>query len=320
MTNNIGDKVKDIMKRAIQEARGYDDSELKPEHILMSLIVDEDNKVVHILRELNVDTIKLFDTLSLFLTANNFKANKIYSNNEEIELRPSVGTNYIVNQMDAECTQAGLSIIDETHLMLGILKSKTQAQQLLLKFKINYSRFKNENMADKTPDGFDEGPIRPRKSKKLTKDSSKTPALDNFCRNITEAATKGELDPVVGRKKEIRRVTQILSRRKKNNPVLIGEPGVGKTAIVEGLATLIYEGEAPRPLADKKIFSLDLASAVAGTKYRGQFEERMKQILEELKANPDIILFIDELHTLVGAGNASGSLDASNIFKPAQQP
>jgi ATP-dependent Clp protease ATP-binding subunit ClpC len=317
MTNNIGDKVKDIMKRAIQEARGYDDSELKPEHILMSLIVDEDNKVVHILRELNVDTIKLFDTLSLFLTANNFKANKIYSNNEEIELRPSVGTNYIVNQMDAECTQAGLSIIDETHLMLGILKSKTQAQQLLLKFKINYSRFKNENMADKTPDGFDEGPIRPRKSKKLTKDSSKTPALDNFCRNITEAATKGELDPVVGRKKEIRRVTQILSRRKKNNPVLIGEPGVGKTAIVEGLATLIYEGEAPRPLADKKIFSLDLASAVAGTKYRGQFEERMKQILEELKANPDIILFIDELHTLVGAGNASGSLDASNIFKPA---
>jgi len=317
MTNEIGPKVKDIMQKAIKEARDYDDSELKPEHILISILLDDDNKAVHILRELNLDVNKLYDTISLFLTADNFKNNKMYSNNEDIELKPSIGTNFIVQQMDVECTNSGESVIDETHLMLAILKGKTQAQQLLVKFNINYSKFKNENMQDNPNEGFDEGPIRPRKSKKIAQNASKTPALDSFCRNISKEASEDALDPVVGRKKEIRRVTQILSRRKKNNPVLIGDPGVGKTAIVEGLATLIHKGEAPRPLMGKEIFSLDLASAVAGTKYRGQFEERMKQILEELKANPQIILFIDELHTLVGAGNASGSLDASNIFKPA---
>jgi ATP-dependent Clp protease ATP-binding subunit ClpC len=147
--------------------------------------------------------------------------------------------------------------------------------------------------------------------------NSKTPALDNFTRDLTEMAIKGELDPIVGRDEEIERVSQILARRKKNNPVLIGEPGVGKSAIAEGLALRIIQRKVSKNLLNKKILTLDMGSVVAGTKYRGQFEERIKTILDELKKNKDIIIFIDELHTIVGAGGASGSLDASNMFKPA---
>jgi len=153
-------------------------------------------------------------------------------------------------------------------------------------------------------------------SKKKNTDSS-TPVLDNFSRDLIKLAEMGKLDPVIGREKEILRIAQILSRRKKNNPVIIGEPGCGKTAIVEGLAIKIYNGECPRNLVDKRIVALDLTSVVAGTKYRGQFEERMKVIMEELQQNPNIIVFIDEIHTLVGSGNAAGSMDGSNIFKPA---
>ena len=155
------------------------------------------------------------------------------------------------------------------------------------------------------------------KNKNKGEDSSNTPVLDNFGRNLIKLAEEGKLDPVIGREREISRIAQILSRRKKNNPIIIGEPGCGKTAIVEGLAIKIFNGDCPRNLMDKKIFSLDMTSIVAGTKYRGQFEERMKVIIEELQTNPNIIIFIDEIHTIVGAGNSSGSLDASNIFKPA---
>jgi ATP-dependent Clp protease ATP-binding subunit ClpC len=148
-------------------------------------------------------------------------------------------------------------------------------------------------------------------------DSTSTPVLDNFSRDLIKLAEEGKLDPVIGREREINRIAQILSRRKKNNPIIIGEPGCGKTAIAEGLAIKIFNGECPRNLMDKKIVSLDMTSIVAGTKYRGQFEERMKVIIEELQNAPNIIVFIDEIHTIVGAGNSSGSLDASNIFKPA---
>jgi len=152
---------------------------------------------------------------------------------------------------------------------------------------------------------------------KAVKTDSSTPVLDNFSRDLIKLAEEGKLDPVIGREREITRIAQILSRRKKNNPIIIGEPGCGKTAIVEGLAIMIYNGECPRNLMDKRIVSLDMTSIVAGTKYRGQFEERMKVIIEELQANPNIIVFIDEIHTLVGSGNSSGSMDGSNIFKPA---
>ena len=146
---------------------------------------------------------------------------------------------------------------------------------------------------------------------------SSTPVLDNFSKDLIKQAAEGKLDPVVGREQEIQRIAQILSRRKKNNPIIIGEPGCGKTAIVEGLAMKIFNGECPRNLLNKRIVLLDMTSIVAGTKYRGQFEERLKVIIEELSKNPDIVVFIDEIHTIVGAGNSSGSMDASNIFKPA---
>jgi len=154
-------------------------------------------------------------------------------------------------------------------------------------------------------------------SKKQKQSDSSTPVLDNFSRDLNKLAEDGKLDPVIGRDKEIIRIAQILSRRKKNNPIIIGEPGCGKTALVEGLAMKIVSGECPKNLLDKRIVNLDLTSVVAGTKYRGQFEERMKVIIEELQANPNIIVFIDEIHTLVGSGNSSGSMDGSNIFKPA---
>ena len=157
----------------------------------------------------------------------------------------------------------------------------------------------------------------PRQRSKDKTPNSSTPILDNFSRDLTMLASLNELDPVIGRKNEIRRIAQTLSRRKKNNPILIGEPGCGKTAIVEGLAMIIYEGKCPRNLLDKRIVSLELTSLVAGTKYRGQFEERMKAVLDELRDNDDIIIFIDEIHTVVGTGNSSGNLDAANIFKPA---
>ena len=155
------------------------------------------------------------------------------------------------------------------------------------------------------------------KGKKKPDSSGGTPVLDNFSRDLIKMAEEGKLDPVIGREKEILRIAQVLSRRKKNNPIIIGEPGAGKTAIVEGLAMMIFNGECPKNLSDKRIVSLDMNSVVAGTKYRGQFEERMKIIIEELQSNPNIVVFIDEIHTMVGAGNSSGSLDASNIFKPA---
>jgi ATP-dependent Clp protease ATP-binding subunit ClpC len=222
--------------------------------------------------------------------------------------------------------------VETEHLMLSILKNKENiATQILNQFDVDYDLFRQELGIVKSnepkaefPEENDEEFEEEKKSgslKSVPKSAgtakSKTPVLDNFGRDITRMAEMGTLDPIVGREKEIERVSQILSRRKKNNPILIGEPGVGKTAIVEGLALRIVQRKVSRVLFDKRVISLDLAALVAGTKYRGQFEERMKAIMNELEKNRDVILFIDELHTIVGAGGASGSLDASNIFKPA---
>jgi ATP-dependent Clp protease ATP-binding subunit ClpC len=217
------------------------------------------------------------------------------------------------------------------HLMLSILKNKENvATQILNSHQVTYERFVEElshilgdwtTKSDFSESGDDYDADEPQKPKSpaggTANAKSKTPVLDNFGRDVTRLAEMGSLDPIVGREKEIERVSQILSRRKKNNPILIGEPGVGKTAIVEGLALRIVQRKVSRVLFDKRVISLDLAALVAGTKYRGQFEERMKAIMNELEKNRDVILFIDEIHTIVGAGGASGSLDASNIFKPA---
>jgi ATP-dependent Clp protease ATP-binding subunit ClpC len=224
-------------------------------------------------------------------------------------------------------------LVETEHLMLSILKNKENiATQILNQYDVDYENFKNElgmvrsneprsEYTEDNDDDFEDerkqGYSSQQKNKPAGNAKSKTPVLDNFGRDITKLAETGALDPIVGREKEIERVSQILSRRKKNNPILIGEPGVGKTAIVEGLALRIVQRKVSRVLYDKRVISLDLAALVAGTKYRGQFEERMKAIMNELEKNRDVILFIDEIHTIVGAGGASGSLDASNIFKPA---
>jgi ATP-dependent Clp protease ATP-binding subunit ClpC len=236
-------------------------------------------------------------------------------------------TKRVFNLVDTEAEELDDDHIDSGHIMSAILRYNTPTTKILKTMNVNYHSFKEKYqelrmmedgiIESKYGDDIEDDGDESEKPKKKGFNKSKTPVLDNYCRDITKAAEDGELDPVVGRGIEIKRVSQILSRRKKNNPVLIGEPGVGKTAIVEGLTQLIKDGSAPRVLLDKRIYSLDLAQVVAGTKYRGQFEERMKALLDELKSNPNVILFIDELHTIVGAGNASGSLDASNIFKPA---
>jgi ATP-dependent Clp protease ATP-binding subunit ClpC len=268
-----------------------------------------------------MDPLELYDKISDYL--------------RKVDLTPRVATSRtklpfsdeskaMFKLLDKEKDSLKEEIIDTHHIMLAILTTRNPTSLMLKDLNIDYMKFKkatkerrddirNGELNEEFDDDISEDP---RKMKKKN-DSSKTPILDNFSRDVSKAVELGQVDLVVGRNVEIKRLATILSRRKKNNPILIGEPGVGKTAILEGLAQLIKDGNAPRPLTNKRICSLDLAAMVAGTKYRGQFEERMKAIMNELEKNRDVILFIDELHTIVGAGNASGSLDASNIFKPA---
>jgi ATP-dependent Clp protease ATP-binding subunit ClpC len=326
MNREIYPKVKMIINQAMKEAKSFDDTKVRPEHILISILNDNDNECVNVLKKHKIDTVDLTEKLSDFLRKSDLTPRVSQSGRTKPPF--SNETKLVFKSVDEECEKLNDKIIDTIHIMLAMLINKMPTTKLLLDSGITYNSFKkiimqNRNNMDKNAfdddhlnDDFNEEQDRFKKSPKKKSDS-RTPVLDNFCRDVTKAVEMGQIDPVVGRTNEIKRISQILSRRKKNNPVLIGEPGVGKTSIVEGLAQLIKDGNAPRVLTNKKVYSLDLASIVAGTKYRGQFEERMKAVLEECKNNTDIILFIDELHTIIGAGNSSGSLDASNIFKPA---
>jgi ATP-dependent Clp protease ATP-binding subunit ClpC len=346
MKKEIIPKVKKIINKAQEEAKNYDDKFVRPEHLLLAMITDANNRASDIFSGLNVDVNELYDKVGEHLRHTQLQM--VQTTKKRIRLPFSDETQDVLKKIEEESDKLNDHAIDTAHIVLSILKFiKWDFVKLLKAHGITYNNFKDKimdlntndesiskemeyleklkkraedyrNAIEDEDDEFTMG--KGNKSSKFDKKKSsntKTPVLDNFCRDISRDAEDGILDPVVGRKVEIKRVSQILSRRKKNNPVLIGEPGVGKTAIVEGLAMLIKDGKAPRVILDKKIYSLDLSSIVAGTKYRGQFEERMKAILDELKANPDVVLFIDELHTIVGAGNASGSMDAANIFKPA---
>jgi ATP-dependent Clp protease ATP-binding subunit ClpC len=322
MNREILPKVKIIINQAMKEAKSFDDIKIKPEHIVLSILSDNDNECIKVLKSLNVDTSEQYDRLSDLIRKTDLTP-RVSTNSVRKKPSFSEETKTLVKSLDLECEKLNDNVIDTTHIMLAILLTKSITTDLFNEIGVNYNSFKKQfkkmkedfNNAYEGDESSDEETYRRKPKQAETK--SKTPVLDNFCRDISKAVERGEIDPVVGRAQEIKRVSQILSRRKKNNPVLIGEPGVGKTSIIEGLAQLIYDGNAPRTLINKRIYTLELAGLVAGTKYRGQFEERMKAVLEECKANPDIVLFIDELHTIVGAGNASGSLDASNIFKPA---
>ena len=327
---DISPKVKLIMNQAMKEAISFDDLKLRPEHIMISIFNDNENECVRILNNMKVDIIDLHDKLSEYLRTSDLTPRITQVSKNKLPF--SEETKKIFKSVDEECDKLNVDLIDTQHVMLTYLGSNMPSIFFFGVNGVNYDTFKEmiidsndkkeikpNNMAMDNfddEDDFSEGPDSFKKGKKKT-ETSKTPVLDNFCRDISKAVERGDIDPVVGRVKEIKRLSQILSRRKKNNPILIGPAGSGKSAIVEGLAQLIHQGNASRTLTNKKIYSLDLANVVAGTKYRGQFEERMKAILEECMRNKDIILFIDELHTIIGAGNASGSLDASNIFKPA---
>ena len=304
------------------EAIAYANHKLLPEHIVIAMLTHEKNEAYSLLEKLNVNIVSLYDRLSDYLGS--LDISPLVGN--QVEILPNNITSAVLSTVDKECIQLNDGMIYTQHILLSILNQKTLITDILMDdYGVNYYKLKNLIMDERKDinNSFDDfekdggfgkskGPSGIKKG-----DTSESTVLDNFCRNISKIADEDKIDPIVGREKEIKRLSTILSRRKKNNPVLIGEPGVGKTSVVEGLAKLIKEKKAPRVLLDKKIYSLDLPSIVAGTKYRGQFEERMKAILEELVANPNIILFIDEIHTLVGAGNSSGAMDAANIFKPA---
>ncbi|MBI3140163.1 MAG: ATP-dependent Clp protease ATP-binding subunit [Sphingobacteriales bacterium] len=327
MDNNFSTQVKEIISFSREEALRLGNDFIGTEHLLLGLIREGDNAAVRILKSFNVDLYELRKEIELAVKD---KTGKNIANINSLPLTKQAEKVIRVTVLEAKALKS--ATVETEHLMLSILKNKENiATQILNQFDVDYDLFRQElgivksndpraEFQDENDDDFDEEKkySQPKGgSKQAGNVKSKTPVLDNFGRDITKMAELGALDPIVGRESEIERVSQILSRRKKNNPILIGEPGVGKTAIVEGLALRIVQRKVSRVLFDKRVISLDLAALVAGTKYRGQFEERMKAIMNELEKNRDVILFIDELHTIVGAGGASGSLDASNIFKPA---
>ncbi len=327
MDNNFSTQVKEIISYSREEALRLGNDFIGTEHLVLGLIRDGENTAVKILKTLNVDVYELRKEIELAVKD---KTGKNIANINSLPLTKQAEKVIRITVLEAKAVKS--ANVESEHLMLSILKNKENiATQILNQFDVDYDIFKTELgfVASDLPraefndeDDFDDdskkfGTQKPSKPGAANLPKTKTPVLDNFGRDITRLAESGSLDPIVGRENEIERVSQILSRRKKNNPILIGEPGVGKTAIVEGLALRIVQRKVSRVLFDKRVVSLDLAALVAGTKYRGQFEERMKAIMNELEKNKDVILFIDEIHTIVGAGGASGSLDASNIFKPA---
>ena len=324
-------KVKQVIAKSREEAVRLGHDFIGTEHLMLGIVAEKESLAVKVLESLDVDSTELRQLLE-----------------ESVQKIPAAGANLNVGTLPLnkqaekvlkvtflEAKMLKSEEISPEHLLLSILKHKENpASKILNQFDIDYDIFKAEleyvrqeqdftsiepfNQAPSdSEDPYEEDDQSRGFQQRKGNTKSRTPVLDNFGRDITKLAEEGRLDPIIGRENEIERVSQILSRRKKNNPILIGEPGVGKTAIVEGLALRIMQRKVSRTLFNKRIVMLDLAALVAGTKYRGQFEERMKAIMNELEKSRDVILFIDEIHTIVGAGGATGSLDASNIFKPA---
>lgn len=331
MDAKFSPRVKDVITFSREEALRLGHNYIGVEHLLLGIIREGEGTAVRILEGLNVDLQKLRKVLEGSIRPTTGKA--IGAGN--IPLVKQAEKILKITYLEAKIFKS--SLIGTEHLLLSVLKDEDNvATKALGSFNIDYEVAKEEYesiiqedgtgpsapQAEATDYSSDEEPSAenlggPGSGSRKVDPKSKTPVLDNFGRDLTKMAEEGRLDAIVGRQKEIERVSQILSRRKKNNPILIGEPGVGKSAIAEGLALRIIEKKVSRVLFNKRIVTLDIASLVAGTKYRGQFEERMKAVMNELEKSPNVILFIDEIHTIVGAGGASGSLDASNMFKPA---
>jgi len=327
MEAKFSPRVKDVITFSREEALRLGHDFIGTEHLLLGLIREGEGMAIRIIKSLGINLPELRKSVE-----NSVKGSSAAVNNlSNIPLTKQAEKALKITYLEAKVFKS--DVIGTEHLLLSILKDEDNiATQILNQYGVTYdlvreeldelkSNIRGENPQNPPDDDpyskEEEGGSGITSSKKPTDSKSKTPVLDNFGRDLTKAAEDGKLDPIVGREKEIERVSQILSRRKKNNPILIGEPGVGKSAIAEGLALRIVQRKVSRVLFNKRIVTLDLASLVAGTKYRGQFEERMKAVMNELEKSPDVILFIDEIHTIIGAGGASGSLDASNMFKPA---
>lgn len=315
-------KVKRILNMSIKQAKLYDDREVTIEHIMVSLINDYNNNAIKMLEEMGVDIDKLHKKIELTLIKNKNDDDMYDTIADTVPL--NTNSQNIIKGAEKECDLLGEDYLDTQHILLSLLKTKNPISGIFKNMKVTYKSYNSQvkkTIIESSIEPLDTDEDKPFKSDKsqfkVKTKSNETPLLDNFSVDITKMAIDGRIDPVIGRDKIIQRVAQILARKKKNNPVIIGEPGVGKTTIVEGLALKIVNGEAPRTLLNKRIVSLDLASLVAGTKYRGQFEERIKGIVDELMTVDNVILFIDEVHIMVGAGNASGSMDAANVLKPA---
>lgn len=337
MEAKFSQRVKDVLTYSREEALRVGNEYIGVEHLVLGILREGEGLAIQILNYLGIDLSEFKKTIEKSIATTPKSGVR---KPENLPLVKQAERALKLTYLEAKLFNSDL--IGTEHLLLAILKDEDNlVTSTLAKQGVDYDSVKEElqsimsNNEPKMKVTDDPGKIEPKAQfpgdpadeefedkgfktpKKPTDTKSKTPVLDNFGRDLTRSAEEGKLDPIVGREKELERISQILSRRKKNNPILIGEPGVGKSAIAEGLATRIVERKVSRALFNKRVITLDLASIVAGTKYRGQFEERMKAVLNELEKNPDIILFIDEIHTLVGAGNASGSLDASNMFKPA---
>ena len=332
MEAKFSNRVKEVISLSREEALRLGHDYIGTEHLLLGMIREGEGVAISLLKKLGVSLEELRQAIE---QATKGTAISNVKNLANIPLTRQSEKVLKITYLEAKIFKSQL--IGTEHLLLSILRDEDNiATQILEKFDINYEvvkellEYQTENpISSSDTDEGDEDSSRlfgggsssggsgSRETSSKTPEKSRTPVLDNFGRDLTKMAEEHKLDPIVGREKEIERVGQILSRRKKNNPVLIGEPGVGKTAIAEGLALRIVQKKVSRVLFGKRVVTLDLASLVAGTKYRGQFEERMKAVMNELEKSPEVILFIDELHTIVGAGGASGSLDASNMFKPA---
>lgn len=337
MSNEFTQQVSDIVVYGKEEANRLQNDHIEPEHLLLGILRDGECKAAEILKSFYLDLKGIKNELEIQLREKSIQEN--YS--QDITFSEEASKILTLSKLEAKLMNN--EKVDTPHILLAIMRdNQNNAYKILDKNNVTYEkiidRLKQEEVpfdgldfnddeeeegigrrgnADKSNDGFDSSANRQTTQTEQKQAEGGTPYLDNYGIDLTKAAEGGKLDPVVGREKEIERIAQILSRRKKNNPILIGEPGVGKSAIAEGLALRIVEKRVSRALFGKRIVSLDMTAVVAGTKYRGQFEERIRAILTEVKKHPDVILFIDEIHTIVGAGSAAGSMDAANMLKPA---